>query len=81
LKWKSLADSFTGETPEILAKMDELLSLGLKPVDALHVACAIALGCEYFLTVDKGILKKADAVTQVSIMNPVTLIMQWESNS
>ena len=79
LKWKSLADSFTEETPEILARMDELLSLGLKPIDALHIACAIALGCQYFLTVDKGILKKADAITQVSIINPVTLIMQWES--
>ncbi|MGZ8218169.1 PIN domain-containing protein [Methylomagnum sp.] len=54
-KWKKLADSFVGETPEILAAMDDLMLIGLKPIDALHVACASALKCDYFLTVDKGI--------------------------
>lgn len=79
LKWKKLADSFAGETPEILSKMDELITFGLKSIDALHVACAIVLECQYFLTVDKSILKKADAAIQVVIINPVTLVMQWES--
>ena len=42
--------------------MNQLITVGLKPIDALHVACAIELKCDYFLTVDKGILKKADIV-------------------
>jgi predicted nucleic acid-binding protein len=78
MKWKSLADSFTGETPEILANMDKLIALRLKPLDALHVACAIALECQYFLTVDKGVIKKANFITNILIINPVTFIMQWE---
>lgn len=57
-KWKDLADSFINETEEILQKMNELTAMGLKPLDALHVACAISLHCQYFLTVDKEILKK-----------------------
>jgi hypothetical protein len=80
LKWKSLANSFAVETHEIITKMDELIAYGLKPIDALHIACAIALECEYFLTVDKGILKKANFVQQIAIVNPVTFIMQWEYN-
>jgi predicted nucleic acid-binding protein len=56
-KWKKLADSFISETPEIFSEMNYLTSIGLKPLDALHVACAISLQYQYFLTVDKGILK------------------------
>jgi len=79
LKWKNLADSFTGETTEILSIMDALVFFGLKPIDALHIACAIVLKCEYFLTVDKGILKKASDVKQVIIFNPVDFVMHGET--
>jgi len=65
LKWKTLADSFVSERPVILLKMDELVSVGLKPLDALHIACAIELKCDYFLTVDKGILKKAAEISKI----------------
>ena len=51
-KWKKLADLFADESAEILLYMDELISVGLKSIDALHIACAISLKCEYFLTVD-----------------------------
>lgn len=29
--------------------MNELTAIGLKPLDALHVACAISLQCQFFL--------------------------------
>ncbi|MCK5720009.1 MAG: PIN domain protein, partial [Thiomargarita sp.] len=48
-KWKDLADSFVSETKEILLIMDNLVSIGLKSLDALHIACAISLECEYFI--------------------------------
>jgi predicted nucleic acid-binding protein len=76
-RWKKLADSFTNETPEILTQMKQLMTLGLKPVDALHVACAIDLKCDYFLTVDKGILKKAAKILSITITNPINLIIDW----
>jgi len=60
-KWETLADSFVVETPAILATMKEIMATGCKALDALHIACAQALECNYFLTVDKGILKKAQA--------------------
>jgi len=30
---------------------------GIKPRDALHIACAITGGCGYFITTDKPLLK------------------------
>ena len=78
-KWEEVSDSFVEETPEILSEMNTLLSNGLKPVDALHVACATALKCKYFLTVDKGILKKAADISTINIMNPVDFIIEREA--
>jgi len=78
-RWKELADSFVNETEEILIKMNELTALSLKPLDALHIACAISLQCQYFLTVDKGILKRVTQSSEITIMNPVNFIIEWES--
>lgn len=80
LRWKSLADASVEETPEILSTMNSLLTKGFKPLDALHIACAFALGCQYFLTVDKGILKKAPSVVDIIVMNPVDFVILWEEN-
>jgi predicted nucleic acid-binding protein len=78
LRWKELADSYTDETDEILIEMEALIDMGLKPLDALHVACAISMRCDYFLTVDKGILKKAAGISTIMVVNPITLIGEWE---
>jgi hypothetical protein len=48
-----VADSYAAETPTLLAVMTEFIAVGIKPLDALHIACAQALECQYFLTVDK----------------------------
>ena len=78
-QWEELSDTFIEETPEILADMNRFVAVGFKSLDALHVACAIALECEYFLTVDKGILKKATAISGIQVMNPIDFIMTWEA--
>ena len=75
-KWETLADSFVVETPAILSAMTEIVATGFKAVDALHIACAQALECEYFLTVDKGILKKAKAVAGMQILNPIDFVIE-----
>ncbi|MCR4293315.1 MAG: hypothetical protein NUV76_10615 [Candidatus Kuenenia sp.] len=66
-RWKDIADSFVNETDEILLKMNELTAIGLKPLDALHIACAVSLQCQYFLTVDKGILKKTTEYSEIKM--------------
>jgi hypothetical protein len=56
--------------------MKEFVAAGIKPLDALHIACAQALECQYFLTVDKGILKKAAAIAQIRILNPLDFVIE-----
>jgi predicted nucleic acid-binding protein len=75
-RWAELADSPVAETPAILAMMTEIVSVGLKPLDALHIACAQALDCQYFLTVDKGILKKVEAIAKIRILNPIDFVIE-----
>ena len=75
-KWENLADSFVAETPAILAAMKECMTAGIKALDALHIACAQALECDYFLTVDQGILKKATSIIGIRVMNPVEFVIE-----
>lgn len=75
-KWEALADAFVVETPVILTTMKEMIAIGCKPLDALHLACAQALACECFLTVDKGILRKAPAIAGIRVMNPLDFVVE-----
>ena len=75
-RWEEIADSFTTETPAILNRMNEIIKTGIKPLDALHIACAETMNCEYFLTVDKGILKKAKAISGIAILSPVDFVIR-----
>lgn len=50
----------------------------MKPLDALHLACAQAMACEVFLTVDKGVLRKADLFGGIRMMNPIDFVMENE---
>nr|VFK35097.1 MAG: hypothetical protein BECKMB1821I_GA0114274_11003 [Candidatus Kentron sp. MB]VFK77083.1 MAG: hypothetical protein BECKMB1821H_GA0114242_10983 [Candidatus Kentron sp. MB] len=59
--------------------MNRFIGIGLKPIDSLHIACAIALQCDYFITVDKGILKKSRDIRSPNIISPIDFIIQWES--
>jgi predicted nucleic acid-binding protein len=76
--WKKIASSSIAETEEILSIMTKIRTKHIKPLDALHIACAIVLNCDYFITVDKGILKKADKVEEIKILNPIEFIYKME---
>ncbi|MCU0858643.1 MAG: PIN domain-containing protein [Pontiellaceae bacterium] len=78
-RWEKLADRFAVETPEVLQCMHKGVAESLKPLDALHVACAKATECEVFLTVDKGILRKSGIFPDIRIMSPVEFVMKWEA--
>ncbi len=75
-EWKLKAAVDVGETPEILATAHILLNKGLKAKDALHVACAIHAGCEYFLTTDDTVLKKGQDIRDVKIVDPPTFVRE-----
>ena len=55
----------------IRSRAKEFEAAGVKPADALHVACAEAANCDRFFTVGRGILNKARTLTAMRIANPV----------
>jgi len=73
--WKSKAISDIEENEQILQNAKELISLGLKSKDALHVACAIEGKCDYFLTTDYNVLSKLKNYNKIEVLNPINVIV------
>lgn len=80
-RWEKLADCSAVESPEIIDLMEKFVEIGLKPLDALHVASAVFLECEVFLTVDKGILRKSLMMEDIKIMSPIDFLMEREAEN
>ena len=72
--WKKFAINDIEEAQGIIQTALSLNKTGLKNLDALHVACAIYGKCNYFITTDKGILRKAYAITEIKIIDPIFFI-------
>jgi predicted nucleic acid-binding protein len=77
-KWKQIALYDVEENDSILLNMNRFIFSGIKPLDALHISCAIEMECDYFFTVDKGILKKGDALKNIIILSPIDFILNLE---
>ena len=75
-KWESLSLSFVEKSEEIRIIAKEIMVTGVQAVDAAHVACAIAGNCNYFITVDKRLLKYKDK--RIIICNPIEFINHIE---
>ncbi|GAB4497176.1 MAG: PIN domain-containing protein [Anaerolineales bacterium] len=75
-KWESLAHRVVLETSDVLTSARKMGTLGFRALDALHLGCAIALRCDYFLTVDKGILKKSAKLSEIRVRNPVDFVFE-----
>ena len=63
------------EDLKILA--DKIVASGIKQKDAYHIACAIFADCDYFLTVDKRLLKYS--CKEIKILNPVDFLEVFEN--
>jgi len=72
--WRNLAIADIEETDEIIQLAEIFCNKGLKSQDALHLACAVAGKCDYFLTTDKGILRKTKDLTQINVLNPISFL-------
>ena len=77
-KWKYLATIDVVENVDILSKATGLTKWGLKAKDALHVACAIEMKCEYFLTTDDILQRKLKNTSEIKTLNHTEFIMTIE---
>jgi predicted nucleic acid-binding protein len=75
-QWEKLSSSFIEKSEEIRHIAMEIIATGIKAADAAHVACAIVGHCNFFITVDKRLLKYQD--NRIRICNPVEFINNIE---
>lgn len=75
-KWKKYANVDIDADDSVIELSKSLNQLGLKNFDALHIACAITAKADYFLTTDKGILKKSQMVSDIQIKDPIDFIRE-----
>ena len=57
----------------LVRRAQEIEALGIKSIDALHLACAERLKADYFVTCDDRMIRKYTGT--VVVINPVELIM------
>lgn len=73
-RWQEIAIVNVKPNQSIEIKANQFNQKGIKPLDALHLGCALHGDCDYFITVDKGILKKAQSVTEIKIISPIDFL-------
>jgi predicted nucleic acid-binding protein len=62
-------------TQVVEARGDDLAGAGLRPLDALHLASAEAIGAEYLCTCDDQFLRRGRTLAQapLKVLSPVEL--------
>ena len=73
-QWRHFAISTIEQRESIMGRASKLKNSGFGVKDAIHIASAVEAEADYFVTVDKGILRKGHAVSEVKIVNPIELI-------
>jgi predicted nucleic acid-binding protein len=76
----SKAKTFVILTEEVEKQARDLDALGIKPLDALHLALAEEAQADYFCTCDDQLLKKAKVISSIKTkaVSPVELIEELE---
>jgi predicted nucleic acid-binding protein len=77
-EWRRYAAFDAEESAEVIARARDLTHIGLRPMDALHLACAICAGCDYFLSTDDGILRHSRNVADIRITDPISFVRELE---
>jgi len=75
-RWRQYATIDLEETATILQEANALVELGLKAKDALHIACAMAGECTYFLTTDDDILRRGKDMRGITVLDPTAFVRE-----
>ena len=77
--WRTGAKVDVEITPDIVIDATALMNAGLGNADVIHLACASAVGCDWFLTTDIGILKKVRQHGLTRVANPVEFAVEVQN--
>ena len=64
------------ETEDILLFAESLAAKGIKTYDALHISCAVAAYCQYYITTDKKLLNTP--IPEIKIVSPIVFVSEME---
>ena len=78
LPWRFGAVANVRITEEIIVRAEQYILLGIKSADAIHLACAVEANCDWFFTVDKGILKRISRLGSMRVANPMDYVKEAE---
>lgn len=78
--WQGRAEMTIQASDEILEHARRIEAVGIKTKDALHLACAISAGADYFLTTDYKLAKKAKSLDEIQVLNPLEFVAQEGGN-
>ncbi|WP_292872502.1 PIN domain-containing protein [uncultured Nostoc sp.] len=59
----------------IRGRAEQLEQQGIKPIDALHVACAEAFQTNYFITCDRRLINRCQDLS-LKVINPIDFILE-----
>ena len=76
LLWRFGAVEHIRITEEIITRAEGYMLLGVKSSDAIHLSCAVESGCDWFFTVDKGILNKVNRIGKMRVANPMDYVKE-----
>jgi PIN domain len=65
-------------SPDVEQRATTLTQAGLKPLDALHLSCAVDAGADYFCTCDDRLLRRARAAHAGTpkVISPLELVAE-----
>ncbi|GHS92837.1 hypothetical protein FACS1894139_13350 [Planctomycetales bacterium] len=77
MKWKKIAAADINFSTDNFAVAVEIMQRHkIKAKDALHLACALAARCDYFITTDGGLLRKS--IDGLGVVNPFYFVSEME---
>lgn len=69
------------KTPTVEERAKQLEKEGIKALDALHVACSKLSKCDYFITGDKRLINRCQALATIKTVNPIDFIQEVENEN
>jgi len=76
-----LAEQHVVLTAADVERFRELTGLGFRKLDSMHLACAEAANCDYFITTDDKLIKRAKVhrkILSIAVVNPLTFVTEVE---
>ena len=83
LNWRNIASATIMIDEFVLERAASLIASGVGKYDALHVACSIAGGAEFFVTTDDRLLNRLQAADDIVAMlpqNALAFLEKWYEN-